>query len=148
MPFKHNQTKSKHSFGLVHFDVWGPFKHVTIYRQRYFLTVVDDFSRFTWLLKNKSEVRFLAQNICAYVSTQFFTQIKTIKSDNGSEFYMPDFCASKGTIHQTLCVQTPQQNGIVERKHQHIMNIGRALRFQSNIPIAYWGFCVTILHTG
>lgn len=54
---------------------------------------------------------------------------------------MPEFFSSKCTIHQLSCVETPQQNSIVERKHLHILNVAQALRFQANLT-PFWGDCV------
>lgn len=82
------------------------------------------------------------KNFVAYVETQFNAKIKVLRSDNGPEFTLADFYASKGIIHQTSCVGTPQQNGRVERKHQCILNIARALLLQSYLPSKYWGFAV------
>ena len=55
---------------------------------------------------------------------------------------MLDYFDTHGIIFQTSCVGTPQQNGRVERKHHHILNVGRALMFQGNLPITFWGDCV------
>lgn len=54
---------------------------------------------------------------------------------------MSHYFRENGFLHETSCVGT-QQNGRVERKHRHILNVARALRFQAQLPIEFWGECV------
>jgi len=94
----------------LHADIWGLFSVASVHRHRYFLTLVDDHSRHTWMfiMKNKSETRSLFNDFVKYARTQFSKNVKIIRSDNGSEFNYKDFYNNFGIIHQTTCVETPQ----------------------------------------
>ncbi|KAL0349326.1 UNVERIFIED_CONTAM: Retrovirus-related Pol polyprotein from transposon RE2 [Sesamum angustifolium] len=149
LSFPSSITRSKHMFKLIHTDVWGPYKIASLTNCNYFLTIVDDFTRATWtfLLKHKSQVHHTLATFFTMVNTQFHTSIKVVRSDNGSEFVNAQcktLFNSLGIIHQTSCAYTPQQNGIVERKHKHkhILEIARALLFQSHLPKRFWGEAV------
>lgn len=52
------------------------------------------------------------------------------------------FFDKNGVTHQTSCSYTPQQNGVVERKHRHLLNVSRFLLFQSGMPLKFWGKAV------
>lgn len=96
----------------------------------------------TYLLKPKREVGSTLTRFFTQVHAQFHKSIKTIRCDNGSEFSHPALFAQFGTIVQHSCVECPQQNARVERKHQHLLNVARSLYFQSSIPIGYWHDCI------
>lgn len=96
------------------------------------------------LMKNKSEVAIHIPSFFALDKTQFNVCIKTVRTDHGAEFNLHSFFTTHGVIHHKSCVDTPQQNGLVERKHQHIFNVARVLRFQSHLPLKFWNHCVLI----
>ena len=140
--FYESSNKATESFGLIHVDLWGPYRIPSSCGATYFLTIVDDFSRAVWiyLLLEKSEVRTVLPNFCALVQRQFNKAVKIVRSDNGSEFMcLSRYFSENGIIHQTSCVARPQQNGRVERKHRHILNVSRSLLFQANLPTKFWG---------
>ncbi|KAL0366821.1 UNVERIFIED_CONTAM: Retrovirus-related Pol polyprotein from transposon RE1 [Sesamum radiatum] len=147
LPFSSSNIRSKFILELIHIDLWGPYKTASLTGCNYFLTVVDDISHATWifLLKYKSQVHHTLATFFTMVKTQFETSVKRVRSDNGSEFVntqCKSLFSSLGIIHQTSCVYTHKQNGVVERKHKHILEIARALLFQSHLPKRFWGEAV------
>ena len=144
LPFVSSNNMSPLPFDLIHCDVWGPFHVPTVEGFRYFLTIVDDCSRATWvyLLRNKSDVKEIIPKFFALVHTQFEVQIKAFRSDNAPELQFSEFFACHGVTHYHSCIETPQQNSVVERKHQHLLNVARALMFQAHLPLVHWGDCV------
>ena len=125
LPFSSSVTATHKPFELVHMDIWGPLATPSLHGHKYFLTMVDDFTRHTWLflMKLKSETRNLIENFIIFVRNQFNVIVKTIRSDNGAEFVYPELYNKYGILHHTSCVATPQKNLVVERKHLHILNV-------------------------
>lgn len=152
IPFPLSSNKASKAFELIHCDLWGKYNTKSHNGSHYFLTIVDDYTRAVWvyLLKEKSETASHLINFCKMVKTQFEAKVKIMRSDNGTEFVnsqVQNFLHDEGILRETSCVSTPQQNGRVERKHRHILNVARALRFQANLPLTFWGECVlTAVH--
>ena len=103
----------------------------------------------TWLylLKHKDEVLSVFKSFHAMVNTQFSAKIQVLCSDNVGEYVnhqFRDYFNLHGILHETLCPQTPQQNGIAERKNQHILETTRALLISAHASSRYWADAVTI----
>ena len=48
------------------------------------------------------------------------------------------FLESKGIIHRISCPYTPQQNGIFERKHRHLVETTLTLMSEANMSPSFW----------
>jgi Reverse transcriptase (RNA-dependent DNA polymerase)/Integrase core domain/gag-polypeptide of LTR copia-type/GAG-pre-integrase domain len=143
LPFPEHFNKSSNIFDLVHSDIWGNAPIISKDGFKYFISFIDDKSRATWiyLLKTKNETFKVFQDFCNLVRNQFDVTIKTLRTDNGTEYTNHEFqtyLRNLGIIHQTTCVGTPQQNGVAERKNRHLLEMTRALLFSSNIPKTFW----------
>ena len=80
------------------------------------ITIVDDHSRETWtyLINVKSHTLSVVTDFLHMVSTQFHSQVQTVRSDNGSEFANTKFqtlLAQNGILHQRSLVYSPQKMG-------------------------------------
>ena len=95
---------------LIHVDISGDYSVPSFSRAHYFLAIVNDYSRCTWLylMRHKSEIQIHLKNFFAMIKTQFQRSIKKVCSDNGLEFIsMSHFFNEYGILHQHTCVATP-----------------------------------------
>ncbi|XP_070014528.1 uncharacterized protein [Nicotiana sylvestris] len=75
----------------------------------------------------------------------YSVSLKIFKSDNESEFLnyqVAELLKSKGIVHQSSCIYTPQQNKVVERRHMYILKVATSLRFHAVIPLRFLGECI------
>jgi len=74
---------------IIHTDIWGPFTTPCMNGQEYFITFIDDFTRYMYLylLKDKSEALDAFKVYKAEVEKQSGLNIKIVRSDRGGEYY-------------------------------------------------------------
>ncbi|OMO89784.1 Integrase, catalytic core [Corchorus capsularis] len=102
-----------------------------------------DFSRFGWLypLHCKSDALSCFSHFKRMVENALSARIKILQSDGGGEYTGKLFSIlldSNGITHQLSCPHTPQQNGVAERKHRHVVEKGLYLLSQSSLPSKFW----------
>ena len=93
-------------------------------------------------VEHKSDVFVVFKDLYALIKNKFGNTIKVLRSDNGTEYVNQEFeqfLVSSGIEHQTTCVNTPEQNGVAERKNRHLLEVARSLMFTMNVPKFLWG---------
>ncbi|KAL0540368.1 hypothetical protein IC582_024605 [Cucumis melo] len=144
LSFSTSTSISNKPFDLIHSDIWGPAPTSTVHGYRYYVSFIDDFSRFTWIyfLKHRSALSRTYIEFANMIRTQFSCPIKTLRIDNALEYKdstLLSFLSQQGTLVQRSCPHTSQQNGRAERKHHHILDSVRALLLSASCPEKFWG---------
>nr|KAJ0217507.1 hypothetical protein LSAT_V11C300129920 [Lactuca sativa] len=128
-------------------DLFGPIPVRSLGGNKYTLVVVDEFTRFTWVvfLKKKSHA---AQEIISLIrknETLTGLKVKQLRSDHGTEFRnstLEEFCDHKGIGQNFSAPRTPQQNGVAERRNRTLIEAGRTLMIHAGLPITFWAEAV------
>jgi hypothetical protein len=92
LPFPLQGSRASTCFKIIHFDVHGMSPVLSHAQYRYFVTFIEDYSRFTWVyfLCSKADMFSTFKTFVANVETQFSTCIKTLRSDYGGEYMCSD----------------------------------------------------------
>ncbi|KAE8720906.1 tir-nbs resistance protein [Hibiscus syriacus] len=113
LPYDESKFKAKESLELVHSDVFGPIKQLSISGMRYMRLAEGE----------------VGKKICC------------LRTDNRGEYRSNEFsqflreCQIR---HQYTCANTPQQNGVAERKNRHLAEICRSVLHAKNVHGRFW----------
>jgi transposase InsO family protein len=132
---------------LLHMDLFWPIAYLSIGGSKYGLVIVDDFSRFTWVLvlQDKSETQGTLKCFLRRAQNEFELKVKKIRSDNGSKFknlQVEEYLEEEGIKHEFFAPYTPQQNGVVERKNRTLIDMARTMLGEYKTPERFWSEAV------
>src|SRR3990167_2624399 len=147
-PFKNKTVRqSKAVLEFIHTDLCGPLPVESYGGSKYFMTIIDDFSRFSrvYFLQKKSEAAGKIQQYIVEVENLHGCKVKEIKSDCGGEFSSNDlstFLHSKGIKHNFTSPYSHQQNGVAERMNRTLLKKARSMIFMKDQSIRLWSEAV------
>nr|GEW13832.1 hypothetical protein [Tanacetum cinerariifolium] len=119
-PFPHQVEIAKELLGLIHADLCGPFRTVSREGASYFVSFIDDFSRYgyAYLMKHKHE----SDRGGKYLSHEFIDHMK-----------------SCGIVSQLTPPYTPKHNRVSERRNQTLLEMVRSMMNSTTLPNSFWG---------
>ena len=135
--------RAEEQLELVHSDVCGPMSTPSLSGGLYFLSFIDDYSRYVWIyiLKRKDQVfekfcewKSLVENSCG-------RKLKNFRTDNGGEYTSTEFTKylkEEGVHHELTIPKTPQQNGIAERLNRTLVETVHSMLSDSKLPKRFW----------
>ena len=164
---KHSMSRTNRVLEIVHSDVVGPLEIPSIGGSRYFITFIDDYSKWTvvYMMRKKSDAlgcfikyhrhaekhvgeKIKSFNIHTYETNDSLSidhrdvfKLKTLRSDNGGEYLsraFSNYLDSHGISHQLTVPYSPQQNGVAERMNRTLMNHTRSILISQKVEKKFW----------
>lgn len=128
---------------LIHTDICGPMRVTSNGGSKYFITFIDDSTRWTEVrfIKSKDQALEEFKAYKALVEKQHDAKVKAIQSDNGREYVNKEFdeyLKTQGIQRRLTTAYTPEQNGVAERKNRTLVDSARCLLLQSGLPLSFW----------
>nr|KAJ0218227.1 hypothetical protein LSAT_V11C300136460 [Lactuca sativa] len=128
-------------------DLFRPIPVRSLGGNKYTLVVVDEFTRFTWVVFQKKKSHAAQEIISLIHKNETLTglKVKQLRSDHGTEFRnstLEEFCDHKGIGQNFSAPRTPQQNGVAKRRNRTLIEAGRTLMIHAGLPMSFWAEAV------
>ena len=141
--FPSSDRRGKEPLDLVHSDLCGKMNEKSLGGAQYFLSFIDDSTRYVWVyfLKSKDQVfeKFLEWK--AMVEKSVGRKLKIFRTDNGGEYTSKEFeryLMTEGVRHELTIPKTPEQNGVAERMNRMLVEATRVMLVAANLPHRFW----------
>lgn len=127
---------------VIHSDICGPMSTQTFSGKRYFVSFVDDFTRYAHvaLMRKKSEVPAKFQAFLQMLPSD--RTVRLLHSNRGGEYTGEAFQQFLKDHHITFSPsppRTPEYNGVAERFNRTIVEMTRAMLIDASLPKTFWG---------
>ncbi|KAL0427813.1 UNVERIFIED_CONTAM: Retrovirus-related Pol polyprotein from transposon RE2 [Sesamum latifolium] len=126
LPYEESNFRAKEPLELIHSDVFGPIRQASIGGMKYM---------------NKSETLTKFKEFKKSAEAEIGRGVRCLRTDNGGEYTSDeflDFIQEAKIRQQFTCPNTPQQNGVSERKNRHLAEICRSMLHAKNVPGQFW----------
>lgn len=145
--FPTSSRRADAPLGLVHSDVCGKMNEKSLGGAEYFLSFVDDKTRYTWVytLRSKDEVYEKFREWKAMTELSTGAKLKCIRTDNGGEYTSNEFktyLKTEGVCHELTIPKNPEQNGVAERINRTLIETARSMLIESRLPQSFWAEAV------
>ena len=146
--FSPSSRRADEPLALVHSDVCGKINTKSLGGSEYFLTFIDDKTRYVWVyfLHSKDQVYKTFREWKAMVELSSGGKLKAIRTDNGGEFTSGEFEAylkAEGVRHELTIPKNPEQNGVAERMNRTLVETARSMLIGSRLPHSFWAEAIS-----
>jgi transposase InsO family protein len=139
---------------LIHTYICGPFHTVIRNGHTYFISFIDDYTRYgyVFLIKEKVQALYRFKSFKVGVELQLNKRIKKVKSDRGDEYYgrydglgeqcpvpFAKFLEENGIVLHYIMPGSPIMNGVAERHNRALMKMVCSLLSHTTLPLSLWG---------
>ncbi|GJS25868.1 retrovirus-related pol polyprotein from transposon TNT 1-94 [Tanacetum coccineum] len=132
---------------LLHMDLCGLMRVMSVNGKKYIIVIVDNYSRFTWVkcLRSKDEAPAFIINFLKMIHVRLKETVRRIRTYNGTEFVnqtLREYYEKAGISHETFVARSPQQNGVVERRNYTLIEAARTMLIYAKDPLFLWAEAV------
>ncbi|KAA0067938.1 gag/pol protein [Cucumis melo var. makuwa] len=143
-PFTGKDYRAKEPLELIHSDLCGPMNVKARGGFEYFISFIDDYSRYgyLYLMEHKYEALEKFKEYKTEVENLLSKKIKILRSDRGGEYMdlrFQDYMIEHGIQSQLSAPGTPQQNGVSERRNRTLLDMVRSMMSYAQLPSSFWG---------